>query len=359
MTFRFSPRASLVLPLFVLLAASLSAPDHNIRAGEPSETSRAEFVEVPARGKVRFENGAGSDRVPEHFRLEPHEFDFRARPFRTGKHVRLMGVTFPSPVMTEIAENNTVHAEYFQPAGNGPYPACVVLHILGGDFLLAETVASHLAREGVAALFVKMPYYGPRRGKDSPKRMISEDPRATVAGMTQAVLDIRRAAAWLAARDEVDPQRLGITGISLGGIMSALAAAGEPKLKNVAVVLGGGNFADFIWDHPMPRAKMFRERWLATGESEETFRGLIGKVDPVTYGALLKDRRVLMIAAENDEVISPDSAKALWESMGREPQLVWLQGVGHYSAIKYMPRELFRLSAFFNEDAADSAGPAK
>ena len=340
----------------VMLLATADGP---ARADEPVEKPRAEFAEVPARGKVRFENAAGSDRIPEQFRLEPHEFDFRTRPLRTGKHFRLMAVTFPSPVTTEIAENNTVHAEYFQPAGEGPHPACVVLHILGGDFLLAETVASHLARQGVAALFVKMPYYGPRRGKDSPKRMISEDPRATVAGMTQAVLDIRRAAAWLADRDEVDSQRLGITGISLGGIMSALAAAGEPRLKHVAVVLGGGNFADFIWNHPIPRARTFRERWLAAGETEASFRDLIAKVDPVTYGTLLKDRRVLMIAAENDEIISPDSAKALWESMGREPELVWLQGVGHYSAIKYLPRELFRLSAFFNarpepDDATNS-----
>src|SRR5436190_24321029 len=98
----------------------------------------------------------------------------------------MLRVTFASPVTTDVAENNTVHGEYFQPAGRGPYPACVVLHILGGDFLLAETVAAHLARQGVAALFVKMPYYGPRRSKNSSRRMLSEDPRETVAGVTPA-----------------------------------------------------------------------------------------------------------------------------------------------------------------------------
>ena len=41
--------------------------------------------------------------------------------------------------------------------------------------------------------------------------------------MTQAVLDIRRAAAWLAARDEVADDQIGIMGISLGGITGALA----------------------------------------------------------------------------------------------------------------------------------------
>ncbi|MGE5192794.1 MAG: alpha/beta hydrolase family protein [Deltaproteobacteria bacterium] len=323
----------------VLLAAA--------RAEEPVAKPAPEFADIPAREVVRFEPAEAESRVPEHFRLAAHDFEARSRAVRAGSRFRMVRVTFPSPVTTEIAENNTVYGEYFQPAGKGPYPACVVLHILGGDFLLAETVASHLARQGVAALFIKMPYYGPRRGKDSPKRMLSEDPRETVAGMTQAVLDIRRATAWLGERDEVDEERLGITGISLGGIMSALAASGEPRLKNVAIVLGGGNFADLLWANPTERAQRFREKWLAEGGTRETFREVVSRIDPATHGHLMKGRRVLLIEAKNDEIIPPESAKALWESIGREPNLVWLDA-GHYTAIRYLPQELVRLDQFFN-----------
>ncbi|HLJ10505.1 MAG TPA: alpha/beta hydrolase family protein [Planctomycetaceae bacterium] len=328
----------------VVVSASLATAEER-----PSKPAR-EFVDIPARGTIRFETSQAEDAVPEHFRLQPHEFEFETRFLQSGGKFRLLRLTYPSPVITEIAENNTVHAEYFQPAGAGPFPACVVLHILGGDFVLAETVAAHLARQGIAALFVKMPYYGPRRRKDSSKRMISEDPRETVAGMTQAVLDIRRATTWLAAQKEVDPERLGITGISLGGIMSALAATGEPRLKNVAVVLGGGNFAELVWSNETQRAARFREKWTAAGGTRESFGDVVGKVDPAAYGHLLKGRRVLMVAAKNDEIIPPASATALWESIGREPELVWLDA-GHYSAIKYLPRELVRLDMFFNAKA--------
>ena len=331
------------LAAIFLLAVSATAV-----ADDPADSKPPiEFAEIADRGLIKLQPGDSERTVPERFRLEAHEFEFRSKPVRSGAKFRLVRVTFPSPVTTEIAENNTVHAEYFQPAGPGHFPACVVLHILGGDFVLAETVASHLARQGVAALFVKMPYYGPRRGKESSRRMISEDPRETVAGMTQAVLDIRRATAWLADRSEVDSERLGITGISLGGIMSALAAAGEPRLGNVAVFLGGGNFADILWANETERAQAFRKRWLAAGETRETFREVVNQIDPVTYGHLLKGRRVLMIAAKNDEIIPPASATALWESIGHEPELVWIDA-GHYSAIKYLPRELVRLDLFFN-----------
>ncbi len=305
------------------------------------------FLEIPARGTVTFQPGPDESKVPEYFRLTPHQFEFRTKPLYAGPKYRVSRLTYPSPVTTEIIENNTVHAEYFQPAGPGPFPACVVLHILGGDFVLAETVASHLATHGIAALFIKMPYYGPRRGKDSSRRLLAEDPQETVEGMTQAVLDIRRATAWLAERREVDANRLGITGISLGGIMSALAASGEPRLQNVAIVLGGGNFAEMLWANESERAQKFREKWLAAGKTRESFREVISRIDPVTHGHLLKGRRVLMIAAKNDTIIPPASAEALWESIGREPELVWLDA-GHYSAIRYLPLELVRLDVFFN-----------
>ena len=119
-------------------------------------------------------------------------------------YLTISTVTFPSPVETKSAANNTVHCEYYRPTTDGPVPAVVVLHILGGDFELSRLFCNALAHHGVAALFLKMPYYGPRRAAGDSRRMISHDPRQTVEGMTQAVLDIRRAMAWLESRDEVD-----------------------------------------------------------------------------------------------------------------------------------------------------------
>ena len=334
--------------LLTAMLLVIGSAGYRVLSAEESKPVKpaAVYRAVAAKGEVAFEKGAAEERVPQLFQLDSHTFSFETEFSHGGPKFQMHRVTFPSPVVTDVEENNTVHAEYFQPAGEGPFPAAVVLHILGGDFLLAETVASHLARNGVAALFVKMPFYGPRRRAGSPRRMISEDPRETVKGMTQAVLDIRRAAAWLGARPEVDPENLGVTGISLGGIMSALSASGEPRLKNVAVFLGGGNFGELIWSNDTRQAQAFRERWLAGGETKESFIEAIRPVDPITYGRLLQGRRVLMIAAKNDEVIPPDCATALWESIGKEPELVWIDA-GHYSAIKYLPRELIRLEKFF------------
>jgi dipeptidyl aminopeptidase/acylaminoacyl peptidase len=179
--------------------------------------------------------------------------------------------------------------------------------------------------------------------------MISRDPHETVAGMTQAVLDIRRGAAWLRSRPEVAPDRVGVMGISLGGIMSALSGAAEPRFDRVAIFLGGGNFAEFLWDSPLRQAQEFRRDWTASGGTRDSFASVLRPVDPVTHGPLLRGRRVLMVESRYDEVIPPANAIALHESIGREPELVWLNA-GHYTAIWYLPRELVRLEQFFKHD---------
>ncbi len=94
-------------------------------------------------------------------------FQFEQKPQASASDdVSLSLVTFPSPVTTKYDCNNTVHCEYYCPTSPGKHPACVVLHILGGDFPLSRTFATALAHRGVAALFVIMPYYGPRRPPD-------------------------------------------------------------------------------------------------------------------------------------------------------------------------------------------------
>ena len=130
--------------------------------------------------------------------------------------------------------------------------------------------------------------------------------------------------------------------------MSALAAEGEPRFRNVGIVLGGGKFAEVVWNNDTDKARAFRERWTAMGSTKEDFSKVLEKVDPVTYGGLLKGRRVLMIAAKNDEIVLPVCTNALHESIGCEPELVWLDA-GHYTAARYLPREFVRLAAFFNK----------
>jgi dienelactone hydrolase len=302
---------------------------------------------VTTRGEAAFVPTEAESSVPARFRLDASRFPYEMEELRGTDRYTVHALRFPSPVETPDPENNTVHAEYFRPKGEGRHPAVVVLHILGADFALSRYMAARLADRGVAALFVKLPYYGERRPPG--KRFLSEDLERSVSAMRQGVLDVRRAVAWLSGRPEVDAGRLGVTGISLGGIVSAIAASVDPSIDRAALLLAGGGLADVLWE--MPEAARYRALWIASGRSKADLAALTRPFDPLTYASGLRGKKVLMLNGNVDEVIPPRAALALWEAAGRPP-IRWFE-CGHYSAAGYLLPGIRSAVEFLADEPAD------
>lgn len=288
-----------------------------------------------ARGTVRVDTSddAKND-VPDRYRLPATSFEFTLTPRFELRHsgVDVYDLTFPSPVKSAIPENNTVHAEYYVPQGvTGKVPAVIVLDILDGAAVIARGQAVWLAQNGVAALFVHMAHYGPRRPPGSKVRLLSTDVEGTKEAIRQTVLDCRCAAAWLAARPEIDADRLGVVGTSLGSFIGANVAAAEPRIKNVCLLLGGGNLVESFLDHP--KAKPYAAAIDLLG-GKDALQKMVAPVDPVTYAPQLKKKNLLLMAASRDDVVPPKAAVALWEATGKQ-KIVWFDAT-HVGAAVYM-----------------------
>jgi dienelactone hydrolase len=315
------------------------------------------------RGEAVFRPTAAEAEVPERFRLPAARFGYELEPIRDDDGFTVAAVRFPSPVVSPDPVNNTVHAEFFCPKGTDPpharRPAVIVLHILGADFALSRYLAARLAQRGVAALFVKLPYYGERRPPGEPRRFLSADIDRSVTAMRQGICDVRRAAAWLAGRRDVDPARLGITGVSLGGIVAAVAAAVDPTLNRAVLLLAGGDLARILWDMPEAEARRYRAAWVAAGKTFDDLKALTDPFDPLTHAHRLVGKRVLMIAGNSDEVIPPACTRALWSAAG-SPPIVWYD-CGHYSAIAYLlPATRRMIDVFTSElEPAPALVPAR
>ena len=282
------------------------------------------------RGEARFVPTSAESSVPPLYRLPEATYAFERELVLDQRDFTVSKVRFPSPIMTKDAVNNTVHAEYFQTRKSGKQPAVVVLHILAADFALSRYYASRLAAEGVSALFIKLPYYGERRPPGHPNRFLSTDVEETSLAMRQSICDIRRGGSWLRDRPEVDPDRVGVSGISLGGITSALALAVDPALHRGVTILAGGNLDEILWTMDEPGADRWRAEWIKAGRTREDLRRFTHDYDPMTYADRLKGKKLLMMAGVTDEVVPPSSAEALWEAADR-PSIIWLD-CGHYSS---------------------------
>jgi dienelactone hydrolase len=300
----------------------------------PVEEALSSEQAQPERGSVRFQPLGAQENIPERYRLAPRTFSYEMQKKHDsqGSGVEVYELRFPSPVTSECPQNNTVYAEYYRPQGHGPFPGVIVLDITGGNQALSRTIAHCLAQSQIAALFVQMAYYGPRRPPGSKLRLLSTNIARTMDGIRQTVLDIRCATAWLESRPEIDARRLGIHGTSLGSMIGALAAEMEPRLTRVSIALGGGGLVDAYYDHP--QAASYRKIWEKLGGTKETITRFLAPIDPLTCAGNLKDRRVLMIAGKRDEIVPPKATKALWEAAG-EPKLIWYDCT-HYGAALYI-----------------------
>ncbi len=287
-------------------------------------------------GRVTFKPTNDQSNIPASYRLQEYAFDYE---LKLQKTMPLTGVDvfelrFPSPVKTPHAENNIVYAEYYRPMNpkSATFPCVIVLDITGGDHTLSRVIARNFAQNGIGGLFVQMAYYGPRRPSGSSIRFMSYDVEQTLANVKQTVMDLRCAAAWMESRPEIDAKNLGIMGTSLGSFVAALTCQMEPRLGRLTVLLGGGGFVDGFWDHP--QAKPYREMFEFFGGTKEDVRRVLAPIDPITCAHLLKDRKVLIVAAKNDEIVSPRMAENLWKSSGQQ-RIIWLNA-GHYTAILYL-----------------------
>ena len=297
-------------------------------------------VETASARDLPLERGDAKDKLSDHlvsYDLEPREFAYTLQLIAEEEQFRVYQLTYPSPLETPWPENNAVPAEYYVPrdaAASKKVPAAVVLDIMDGSAILPRVMARAAAQNGLAALYVPMPCYNDRRpAGDAHQRLLREDPSRAADGLRQAVMDVRRARAVLASRAEVDRDHIGITGISLGGILTALSAGVDGRFDRVAPILSGGDLAAITF-HAHESRKL-RGMMQAKGMTEADAKAVFAAVEPLNFAARLDPERCLMINAAQDEVILPRNTEALRRALG-EPQIVWLPA-GHYTSLTYFP----------------------
>ena len=104
-----------------------------------------------------------------------------------------------------------------------------------------------LNRFGISALRLSLPYHDERMPPELTRAdyIVSANVGRTAQVCRQAVLDARRAIAWLHAQGY---ESIGILGTSLGSCLAMLTTAHEPLIKAAALNHISPYFADVVWD---------------------------------------------------------------------------------------------------------------
>jgi Alpha/beta hydrolase domain containing 18 len=248
-------------------------------------------------------------------------------------------LTWTSAQRTPSPENDTARARFFPERrgggrrDDGPRRAVLVLPQWNADSESHVALCRLLARLGIAALRLTLPYHEERRpaGLERADFLVCSNLGRTLQSMRQAVLDARAAAEWLFREGY---ERVGVVGTSVGSCTAFLAFAHEPRLAAGVFNHVSGYFADVTWRGISTRH--VREGIEGTLTLEE-LRQYWLPISPMPFAERLLEgppRPMRFIAARHDLTFPADLSRDVIErvrGLGLPLDVAWLP-CGHYTS---------------------------
>jgi dienelactone hydrolase len=214
-------------------------------------------------------------------------------------------------------QGHLLDALFYPARGKAATRLPVVYNYAGADGILLrgeDGGASHYVRRGMSFIDVDGPGHG---GTLREKKLYAPPDSERVA---KAVID------YLVTRSDVDPDRIGLHGSSMGGYSAPRCATAEKRIQAVAVWSGAYSLVDDIFDYYPPIQD--RLRWLMGAKDLKEAREKM-KEFSLEGRAQLIECPLLVGYSHDDRVMDPRGALRLYQKSINSRKREMLDGVGH------------------------------
>lgn len=215
-------------------------------------------------------------------------------------------------------------------------PVVICQHGFTGNKEMMLSTCLMLADAGFVAVSFDAREHGERRDPDARLdtfTSLRQDPAQFFRILAGSVEDSRKVIDYVGEKLNADLGRVGMMGVSMGAIITLLAATAEERLKAIVSVIGGANFQVLV------RKSSLYKTGLETKLLEQFARSageLIGKYDPINNAHLFRSIPVLLLNGERDDLIPLECASSLYEALGPHYQatsdklrMKVYEGIGH------------------------------
>jgi predicted amidohydrolase/dienelactone hydrolase len=240
-----------------------------------------------------------------------HPAEQRAAHERTVACFRLgAGTMNPPAEPVRVPYKDTTLAAYLRrPRGPGRPPVVIMMPGLDSVKEELQATAEYMLSRGLAVIAID----GPGQGETEYELPIEPAYERVAA----AVAD------YLQGRDDIDPDRIGAFGVSLGGYYAARSAAFEPRLR-AAVALAGPYRWDLDWDTLPPQTRAtFQRRSGAATEAEARERAAELTLE---HAAARITCPLLVAHGGQDRLVPPHHAERLAREAPRAELLMYPDG---------------------------------
>lgn len=220
-----------------------------------------------------------------------------------------------------------------------PLPTIIICHGLGSNKSDFIDLAQYLVHHGYHAFLFDLRAHGE-----------SEGSRCSLGLYEQR--DLTGAIDYLITREDINPDKIGVFGFSLGGAIALMQAAHDQR---ITAVVADSTFASLkeqvahtlstFYHIPscliMPSASLLYRIY---------FRGSMNQVSPLKSVNKISPRAIMLIGGEQDTQIPPSSIKKLFEA-AKEPKLLWLVPEAHHGETLSIDQKQYRerIVTFFDQ----------
>ncbi len=232
------------------------------------------------------------------------------------KLIELSGGTMEK-ISPEFAPGQKAHAIFHTAPGDGPKPTVI---IIPGMDALKEDVANPFDNDYAQRGMNVCAMDGPGQGECNINGVwLTEDNYQQAAA---AVID------WVVARDDVDADKIGVMGMSMGSRWGVQVGAHDARVKAVVGQMANVGTFDMIFEQAQPNFK--RIFMYMTGYSDEDeFDEFMTGMDYVPDVARNLKVPHLLVAGDMDELCAPADIATFRENLGGPSELWLYEGVFH------------------------------
>ena len=200
------------------------------------------------------------------------------------------------------AKGESVPGLLRRPKADGVYPCVLLLHGLTSKKEdMSSMFGRALAEKGIATLALDAPNHGERKTAQP----ANQDPAWFFNVMRGGILDYRMALDYLKTRKDVDSNRVGLVGYSMGAMMGSILSGVDDRVK-AAVLCVGGDVTKLMASRIPPAMREIAE-----------------SIAPSNYVGHISPRPVLMINGKQDNIVNEAAAKALHDAAKDPKEIIW------------------------------------
>jgi len=208
-------------------------------------------------------------------------------------------------------------------------PRPTVIHFHGNEGNVSQHIAfsESLPDSGINVLIFDYRSYGK---SDSGGRFLNRD---------KLLIDSRAALQYLRTRTDIDQSRIGLLGVSLGGVYASALAAENPDITSCALIAPFSSWQGVGWDHARNLAPLLLPK------------GLDPRILIANYGK----RPLLLIHGTEDRVVHPRHTPIIADAAragGSTVQIITVPDAGHNDVLWVTPDTQDQLVDFFKHTLA-------